>query len=32
MEAVYDAGGARQLGISNQYDAAGFKRLFAEAR
>jgi len=32
MEAVYDAGGAKQLGISNQYDADGFKRLYAEAR
>jgi diketogulonate reductase-like aldo/keto reductase len=27
-----DSGGARQLGISNQYDLADFSRMFAEAR
>lgn len=27
-----DSGGARQLGISNQYDLPGFRRLFADAR
>ena len=32
LEAAVDAGQARQLGISNCYDPAFFKRLFEEAR
>ena len=32
MEGLHDTGQVRQLGISNQYDVQGFKRLYAEAR
>jgi diketogulonate reductase-like aldo/keto reductase len=32
MEAIYDRGEAKQLGISNCYDPALFQRLYQEAR